>query len=184
MKWDNIIGTTLLSFALICLVVLFWPTQNLSTLISFSIPDDLSGTLELIQSNRVLLGEKTEISLKVTIIGDQQGRQVLKLFNELELDNLEVTPKGEGIVIVVPSKPLVFKWTTIPLKAGTTSGTLWLFSESVYGDKDLILARPIRIETKTFLGFSSLSAKIFSLVILVIGVLIFFYSRILRILAI
>jgi len=180
MKWNIFIGSIFLSLALIGLVVLFWPLTNLSTVLVFSIPDDLSGTLELTQANRVLLGEETEIGLKVSFDTDQQGSQLLNLFSKLEMDNLEVSPRGEGVVTVDPAKPVVFKWTITPFNAGTASGTLWLFSESVSGEKELILARPIRIETKTFLGFSSLSARIISLVLLVIGMFIIFYPKIIR----
>jgi len=174
MKWNRIPGAILLLLALVGLIVSIWPVSDQSTEIPFSIPDGLSGTLQLTQSNQMHLGENAIFRLKVAFKQDQSERQQIILISKLELDNLDVTPRGEGKVLIDPSKPVVLNWEATAHNAGTYNGTLWLFTESVEGERTLVLARPINLEATALLGFSYQSARIICFMILITGVFLLF----------
>lgn len=178
MRWNKKTGILLVVLAAVGLVITKWPLSVQTAQIPFSSTDELEGTISLSYSDHLKIGDKSEVSLNITFDQSKNVKPSIILYSKLELNNLEVSPFGEGKVTVDPSKPLVLKWDVLPWKSGAYSGTLWLFSESTEGDKQLILARPINLVAKTFIGLSYHSVRISCIFGLIAGLFLFFFPLI------
>lgn len=175
MKWYGWLGFFLTGIGTLGLAVTTLPASGHLDQISFSSQSGITGTLQVTQTDKVRLGDKTEIRLQIKIDQTQNSANLITFQSKLELDNMEVKPRGMGTILVDPTKPVELGWRINPHQAGETSGTLWLFVNTD-GDKELILARPIQLTSKTILGFSSTPIKVFSCISLISGIVIILSS--------
>ncbi len=178
MRWTRIVGNILLVLAALGLFFSLWPASIQTTKIPFMTPDGLAGTLSLSQASQLHVGDNTEIKLNIVIDQKTTANNELSFISKLELNNLEVNPKGEGKVTVDPTKPVVLIWDVTSPKTGSFSGTLWLFIESTKGEKELILARPLKFVVNNFIGFSYQSARVFCIISMIAGLFLIFFPMI------
>lgn len=174
MKWNRTAGLLLVFFSVIVLGISKWPASVQTEEIPFSVSGDMAGMLIVSQPVQSRVGEKAELSLSVEINQNENTTQELVFMSELELNNIEVAPKGEGKVRIDPSKPLKLRWNILPGNSGSFSGTLWLFYETKNGEKQLILARPITLEARTILGFSIQSVWMICIFCFIVSLFLFF----------
>ncbi|MBA4385357.1 MAG: hypothetical protein C0410_11525 [Anaerolinea sp.] len=177
MKWNRWLGIALVVLSAICLVISIWPASKMSDQIAFSDSEGIAGTLVISQPKRINVGDKSEINLHVIIEHNQNGISPLIFLSKLEINNLTVTPKGEGKVTIDPTKPVMLNWQITPYKSGVHSGTLWLFIDNASGQRNLILARPTELTAKTLFGLSYPVARMTSIIILIIGVVLFLFNN-------
>lgn len=166
-------GIALVGISAILLVISLWPEPEKMNQISFTSLEGISGTLLLTQPVQIHTSETTEISLEITMDQNDGKDNPLVFLSKLEMDHVEITPKGEGIVTVDPNKPVVLNWQLTEYKARSLTGTLWLFLESSNGDKELILARPIELEANNLFGISYQLMRTISIITLLIALVLF-----------
>lgn len=159
--------------SLTVLIFSIWPVSQKTEQISFSIPDGYKGMLELTQSDQIHLGDQTTIFLKIKIDASTVEVNQVLLVSQLEMEGVSVTPRGVGRVMIDPTKPVELQWRVNSKSGGIFSGTLWLFDENSEKEKELILARPIEIESNAFLGFSFKTARLISIFGLLFGIFLY-----------
>ena len=172
MKWNRWFGIVLGVISATCLIFSFWPLSVHTDQISFSNPDGIAGTLYLTQHTKIHVGDKAEISLRIVIDQGLNKNILINCLSKLEMGYLEVNPKGEGNVFIDLNKSVVFNWQLSPYKAGSYSGTMWLFLKSTGGDRDLILARPIEMTANTLFGLSYKAIRTISIIGLTMGIIL------------
>ena len=174
MKWYRWVGIVLAAISAVCLIISSWPVTKHSNQVTFTNSEGIAGTLHITQPSQMNVGGKSEISLQVIINQNQNEISSLIILSKLEMDNITVTPKGEGKVTIDPTKPLMLNWQITPFKSGVHSGTLWLFMLDDDGEKNLVLARPIELTTKTLFGLSLQIVKMLSIIGLLFGLILLF----------
>ncbi len=133
------------------------------------------GRLVLTYLHWLKTGDQAKIGLSVDFPEDysdlnEQGR--IDLVSRLEIGISDVTPQGDGHVAILPSNPVTLEWLVRPATAGVSSGTLWLFQQTEYDDKVLILARKIDLISKDFLGYSYRKARVGFLIGFISGLIL------------
>jgi hypothetical protein len=169
-------GIVLVLVSATSLLISFWPVSMHTDKIIFSSSDGITGTLLVSQPDQVPVGDKFTISLKISV--DQKSvDDQLTLISKLEMDNLKVTPYGEGKVSINTSNPVVLNWQIQPTIASAFSGTLWLFFETANGTRDLILAKPVELKTTTLFGLSLRTIRMVSIIGLIVGFVYLFIKK-------
>jgi len=101
------------------------------------------------------LGDEASIDLRIEVVPRDSlnpSTEKIILLNRLELNSLDITPRGEGRVLLEPDSIAVLEWKIRAFEAGTYKGTLWLFEINEAGEQSLLLARPLTLEVRDFLG--------------------------------
>jgi hypothetical protein len=163
----------LAGLSVICLVVAIWPVPEVTSQISFTSLEGISGTLKLTQPGQMHTRETFEICLEIVTDQINESDNPLVFLSKLEMDHVEIVPKGEGKVSVDSSKPVILNWQINTNNAASLTGTLWLFLESTAEDKELILARPIKIKASNLFQIPYPVIRIISFIILTIDLLFF-----------
>jgi hypothetical protein len=172
MRWNYLTGIVLCSLSLITIGLTSLPTPTQTVTIPFSTEDNEAGTLTLTTPMYLKVGDRSMISLKLEfsqemLAGSEQKK--LDMISQLEIGNLDVTPKGEGHVTIDPDEALTFRWLVNPHDKENYSGILWLFKLRSEEERLLILGRSMEFSSKEFFGFSYRTSRIVAFVGLVIG---------------
>ena len=173
MRWNRWFGIGLAVLSAACLVISIWPISHHTDQVRFTSSEGIAGTLLVTLPDQMHVGDKSSISLNISMDQDPIINKQLTFLSKLEMDNLSVAPNGEGRVSIDPSKSFTLQWQIEPQKTGASSGTLWLFMETATGERDLILAKPVELKAKTLIGFSFRMAKYASIAGLIAGIAIY-----------
>lgn len=173
MRWNRWFGIGLAVLSAVCLVISIWPISQHSDQVAFSSSEGITGTLVVTLPDQMHVGDKSSISLNISMDQDLTKNKQLTFLSKLEMGELRVAPNGEGRVSIDPGKPFTLQWQLEPYNAGSSSGTLWLFMETAAGERDLILAKPVELKAKTLMGFSFSMARSVSIAGLIAGIGIF-----------
>ncbi len=173
MRWNRWFGIGLAVLSAACLVISIWPISHHTDQVRFTSSEGIAGTLLVTLPDQMHVGDKSSINLNISMDQDPIKIKQLVFLSKLEMDNLSVAPNGEGRVSIDPGKPFTLQWQLEPYKAGVYSGTLWLFLETSAGERDLILARPVELDANKLLGSSFQTARVTSILGLIVGIAIY-----------
>ncbi len=92
----------------------------------------------------------------------------------LDMAGLQVLPQGDISLPMVRGQTVTFLWSLNAPEEGRYKGTLWLYLTLVpklggVSEQRLLLARPMDIEARSFLGIPVITARWFGLIGAVIG---------------
>ncbi len=81
----------------------------------------------------------------------------LNVKSRLDISGMDVLPEGVINTALIKGKDVIFAWSLSPRQSGTFSGTVWLHLNLIpkkgdYIQKELLFAKPIKIEGTTILG--------------------------------
>lgn len=176
MKWIRFIATALILGSLAGLVWISFPVSQIIFEVPLLREQNEQGSLVLHQPEFIRLGDEASITLRVEFmpqVSTFSSAEKIILLNRLEINSLEVTPRGEGRVLLDEDSTAVLEWKVQAFAAGTYKGTLWLFETNEAEEHSLLLARPLTIEVRDFWGLKIPIARWMLGLILIFGLLLF-----------
>jgi hypothetical protein len=160
-----------LSLAILLITLFPPPTEKVE--IPFSLEGGESGSLTLKYPERLQAGVRARVTLQINFIPNtfnEGSFERQKLLSRLDLGGVSLEPEGEITAIVHPQGEVMFNWTIPNRKPQSCSGTIWLFLEKSGSERQLILAKELKIESTKFLGISYKTVQLASLITLVASI--------------
>jgi hypothetical protein len=98
------------------------------------------------------------------LIPDLYEDYYLNVESRLDISGMDILPEGVVSTALIKGKKVIFAWSLSPRQSGIFSGTVWLHLNLIpkngeYIQKELLFAKPIKIEGTTILGLPSGTAR-------------------------
>ena len=98
------------------------------------------------------------------LIPDLYENYYLNVESRLDIAGMDVLPEGVVSTALIKGKKVIFAWSLSPRQSGIFSGTVWLHLNLIpkngdFAQKELLFAKPIKIEGTTIFGLSSGTAR-------------------------
>ena len=176
MRWYHVFGLFMAALSITGIFFTSWPVPVQTVTIPFSEGKNPRGILTLFLPEALHVGDEAVVSLQIDfpfVQANEVELRKIELSSRLEIGMIELSPKGEGHVLVDPDKSSNFTWRIRPARVGNYSGRLWLFSKETGQETSLILAREISLDSKSFLGMSYRITRMTSIFGAAIGLILF-----------
>ncbi len=176
MRWIQVLAAALCLGSLVGLLWISLPIPQGTIEVPLLCEGYEQGSLVLNQPEFIRLGDEASINLRVEFspqVSLSSSTHKIVLLNRLELNSFDLTPRGEGRVLLDADSTAVLEWKIQAFAAGTYQGTLWLFETNESGDQSLLLARPLTLEVRDFLGLKISLMRWILGVILIVGLALF-----------
>lgn len=138
-------GVTLLAISL--------PVPNQTIDIPYITDTGDAGSLQITIPRYLRLGDRADVSLMMNLAGGVKTapEQSVKLKANLQSLTLKVAPSAAVTAVIPADGQAYFSWEVTPHTNGEQQATMWCFEVDSRGS-ELILARDINFEVKTFIG--------------------------------